>query len=754
MRFPNLPLLFLLFGISVQAAPPQLFVDASRAPAVTVGGCQVKQVALSGGKQRNVELFILNNGRLEIATVPTRGMSILYVKRRGDDGHWSTVLGWNSPVKQVVHPQYINLDARGGLGWLDGFNEWMVRCGLEFAGHPGQDVFIDNTGARAEMNLTLHGKIGNIPALQWNAVAVGNRTVIRGVVYEEMFFGPKFQLVTELSTEPNSDSFQIRDIVVNEGSAPQEMMLLYHCNFGAPLLEAGAKVVIAAESVKPMNTHAAQALASYDTYQGPTAGFIEEVFLVQPRSNELGQTTALLKNSTGTLGCSLNWSTRQLPYLTIWKNTVDERDGYVTGLEPGTCYPYNRRHEREQGRLLKLVPNEPYEFAIDVQIHPTAAAVAEAEARVQALQGAEPIRLIAEPEMVQEAEPVAMQAPATPAPAPVASPAPQAQPKRAEPPASIEGQFLKNIRQVTRWFPRAGEGYFSPDDQQIVYQAFPPGYPFYQIYVQDLAGGEPRRLSPGRGRTTCAYFSRDGQQILFSSSHTDPQIEETELAARRLAAEGGRRRYEWDFDPHMEIYVCNTDGSQLRRLTDSPGYDAEASYSHDGRHIVFTSSRDGDPDLYIMDADGTNVRQLTNVDGYDGGPFFSPDDQWIIFRSDRDQEHMLQLYAISVDGTREVQLTDDLNTVNWAPYFHPGGRFLIWTRADYSRGPQAANFDLYTMELDWTDGLHGGKVTRITDHPKADVLPVFSNSGRQLMWTSSRGEDGSSQLWIADWLPE
>ena len=170
---------------------------------------------------------------------------------------------------------------------------------------------------------------------------------------------------------------------------------------------------------------------------------------------------------------------------------------------------------------------------------------------------------------------------------------------------------------------------------------------------------------------------------------------------------------------------------------------------------MFTSTRDGDPDLYIMDADGSNVRQLTNVDGYDGGPFFSPDDRWVIFRSDREQEHMLQIYAISADGQHEVQLTDDLQTVNWAPYFHPSGKLIIWARADYSRGPQFANFDLYTMEVEMDEqSFRGGKVRRITDHEKADVLPVFSPDGKKLMWTSTRTDDGTSQLWIADWLPE
>lgn len=318
----------------------------------------------------------------------------------------------------------------------------------------------------------------------------------------------------------------------------------------------------------------------------------------------------------------------------------------------------------------------------------------------------------------------------------------------------LEAKHLTNIRQATAGLPRAGEGYFSPDGTKIVYQAYPVGYPFYQIYVQDLDSTTPTRMSPGRGRTTCSYFTVDGKRILFASSHTDPEISKTELAARKLAAEGGRRRYQWDFDPHMDIYTVNLDGTDLKRITDAPGYDAEGSYSSDGKQIVFTSSRDGDPDIYIMDADGGNVRQVTNVDGYDGGPFFSPDDQWIIFRSDRDEEHMLQLYAISVDGKTEVQLTDNLKQVNWCPYFHPSGDYLVWSGADYSRGPRApgAKFQLFTLELEWTkNSVKGGEVTQITHEPSHDVLPVFSPDGTKLMWTSTRSEDGSSQLWIADW---
>ena len=318
---------------------------------------------------------------------------------------------------------------------------------------------------------------------------------------------------------------------------------------------------------------------------------------------------------------------------------------------------------------------------------------------------------------------------------------------------AAESKQIANLKQVTSGLPRAGEGYFSPDGNWIVYQAYPIGYPFYQIYIQKIDETVPRLLSTGRGRTTCAYFSPDGKKIIFASSHTDPKIDETELKAREEAAKGGRRRYQWDFDPNMDIYVINVDGTGMRRLTDAPGYDAEGSYSPDGKQIVFTSMRDGDPDLFIMDADGSNVRQLTNQPGYDGGPFFSPDGKWVIFRSDRQKEHMLQLFAISVDGKTEVQLTNNLDQVNWCPFWHPSGKYIIWSGADYSKGPANAPFHLYTMEIESSEGtLKPGGITQITHSTAQDVLPVFSPDGKTLLWTSTRTPDGTSQLWKSDWL--
>jgi Tol biopolymer transport system component len=302
---------------------------------------------------------------------------------------------------------------------------------------------------------------------------------------------------------------------------------------------------------------------------------------------------------------------------------------------------------------------------------------------------------------------------------------------------------------------KAGEGYFSPDGSAIIYQAVPQGYPFYQIYTQQLTEGKAQLVSSGRGRTTCAYFHPSGKSILFASSHLDPQLSQTEEQARRQQEEdrksGARRRYQWDFDPHMDIFAADLDGKNLRRLTDAKGYDAEGAYSRDGRQIAFCSDRDGDPDIYVMHADGSNLRQLTNAPGYDGGPFISPNGNWVIFRSDRKKESYLQIHAIAIDGTSDVALTDN-EGVNWAPYWHPTKPWIIWTGADHSNPKARPNYDLWLMKYEERDGKIAAatKPIRVTDDANADVLPVFSPDGRKLMWTSNRTEDRESQLFIAD----
>jgi Tol biopolymer transport system component len=318
----------------------------------------------------------------------------------------------------------------------------------------------------------------------------------------------------------------------------------------------------------------------------------------------------------------------------------------------------------------------------------------------------------------------------------------------------LESAHLKNIRPITTDFVRAGEGYFSPDGRQIIFQAEEKGTgnPFYQIFVMDLATGRYRRVSPGIGRTTCSYFSPDGKKIIFASSHLDPDAKQHYAEEYRRREEeqrtGKRRRYQWDFDPYMDIFEANPDGTGLKRLTNTPGYDAEGSYSPDGKQIVFCSNRDGNLELYIMDVDGRNVRKLTNAPGcYNGGPFFSPDGKRVVFRSDRQKKDHLQLYIINSDGTGERALTHNLDWVYWAPFWYRDGKHIIFTAADHSNPAVRPNYDLWWMNVET------GKTVRITYAPGQDVLPAFSADGRQLMWTSTRDGRQPAQLYIADFVP-
>ncbi len=317
----------------------------------------------------------------------------------------------------------------------------------------------------------------------------------------------------------------------------------------------------------------------------------------------------------------------------------------------------------------------------------------------------------------------------------------------------VEAVHLKNIRQVTKDFVRAGEGYFSPDGKQIIFQAEDKdtGNPFYQIFVMDLETGAYRRVSPGIGRTTCSYFRPDGKKIIFASSHRDSDAHKhyAEEYAKRAEEkrQGKRRRYQWDFDPYMDIFEANPDGTGLKPLTDVMGYDAEGSYSPDGKHIVFCSNRDGNLELYIMDAGGGNVRKLTHAPGcYNGGPFFSPDGKRVIFRSDRKKKDHLQLYVIDADGSGERALTDDLRWVYWAPFWYKDGKHIIYTAADHSNPAVRPNYDLWWMNVET------GKTVRVTYAPGQDVLPAFSRDGTKVMWTSTRDGRQPAQLYRADFI--
>jgi len=337
------------------------------------GNWNISQKVLHGGKQEGSRLLTINNGAMIMDLIPTRGMNIKSVVA-GD-----VRLGWDSPIKEIVNPAFMNLESRNGLGWLEGFNEWLCRCGLEFSGHPNVDEFIDNVGNKSSMMLTLHGKIANIPSSYADVQVVRDldtvRLVVRSRVDERVFHGPKLELWSEVSTEIGSTRFRVQDTVTNHSRAAQEYQVLYHCNFGSPLLEEGSRLVAPVKTNTPFNDRAAEGLATFDTYGPPQDEFIEQVYKMTLRGDAQNNSAVMLHNRAADRGASMHFSLNELPYFTQWKNTDSLADGYVTGLEPGTSFPHNRKIEREAGHVQKLEAGGKQSFQLDVALHLDSSAV-------------------------------------------------------------------------------------------------------------------------------------------------------------------------------------------------------------------------------------------------------------------------------------------------------------------------------------------------------------------------------------------
>jgi hypothetical protein len=272
----------------------------------------------------------------------------------------------------LVHPNFINLEARGGLGWLDGFNEWIVRCGLSSFGAPGKDIIKDNTGKEKEVMLTLHGRIANIPASMLE-VRIGLKPPfeleVEGVVYERTMFGSNLKLTTSISTTLGSNSLKISDTIENLRGIPDEMQILYHCNLGSPFLEEGARFVAPIKRVAPRDVTASKDLDKFDLFGPPEKGFIEQVYFMELLGDDEGRTSAMLVNKDKTKAVSISFSLRNLPFFTLWKNTSAIEDGYVVGFEPGTGFPNTRQLEREQNRVIKLKSKEKYCTGLSISIH-------------------------------------------------------------------------------------------------------------------------------------------------------------------------------------------------------------------------------------------------------------------------------------------------------------------------------------------------------------------------------------------------
>lgn len=322
-------------------------------------------------------------------------------------------------------------------------------------------------------------------------------------------------------------------------------------------------------------------------------------------------------------------------------------------------------------------------------------------------------------------------------------------------PLKLEGErHLKNIKQLTFGGENA-EAYFSLDGSKLSYQWTQRGAECDQIFTMDLDGNNMGMVSTGKGKTTCAYYMPNGKEVLFASTHLGGD----DCPPKPDFSQG----YVWAIDETFDIFIANEDGTNLRQLTDSKGYDAEATVSLNGDRIVFTSTRNGDLDIYTMNIDGSDVKQLTDELGYDGGPFFSADGSKIIYRrtkfqSEEEKEDykrllsqglirpgQLEIWVMDADGSNKRQVTNN-GAANFAPYFFPDGKRILF--CSNLSDPDGRNFDIYMINLDGTGQ------ERVTYFDAFDGFPIFSPDGKKLVFCSNRNNElqNETNVFICDWV--
>lgn len=325
-----------------------------------------------------------------------------------------------------------------------------------------------------------------------------------------------------------------------------------------------------------------------------------------------------------------------------------------------------------------------------------------------------------------------------------------------------EETHFKNVRQLTNGGDNA-EAYFSFDGKKIVWQktSIKEGLPCDQIFMADVPKPgkplKPVQISSGKGRTTCAFFTKDNKNIIYASTHEGgkdcPPVPDRSKYGNK---------YIWPVYDSYDIYMTDLKGKKLQKLTNTPGYDAEATVSPDGKKMIFTSMRNGDLDLYVMDLQTRKIIQVTNTPGYDGGAWFSPDSKKIVWRASRPQpgEELveynallkeglvaptkMEVFTANADGSNAKQLTH-LGQANWAPNFMPDGRIIFCSNHEYKRG---FPFNMYTMNAD------GSNIEKISRDKGFDAFPMFSPDGKKIIFSSNRNNGGTrdTNIFIADWV--
>jgi Tol biopolymer transport system component len=317
-------------------------------------------------------------------------------------------------------------------------------------------------------------------------------------------------------------------------------------------------------------------------------------------------------------------------------------------------------------------------------------------------------------------------------------------------------RYFTGLKQLTFGGQNA-EAYFSSDGTKLIFQSTRPPFKCDQIFTMNVDGSDVRLVSTGEGRTTCSFLSPDGRTMIYSSTH---------LGGESCPPRPDRSRgYVWPIYPSYDIFSAAADGSDLKRLTETEGYDAEAIISSDGRRIVFTSIRSGDLDIYTMNVNGTGVKRLTNRKGYDGGPFFSWDGKSIVYRAyyPKTQEELkeyeallskdlirptrAEIFVMKADGSGKRQITDN-GAANWAPFMHPDNRTIIFSSNLHDS--ERRTFSLYLINIDGTG------LKRITYGARFDSFPMFSRDGKKLVFASTRNGKAPREfnIFIADWESE
>ncbi len=321
----------------------------------------------------------------------------------------------------------------------------------------------------------------------------------------------------------------------------------------------------------------------------------------------------------------------------------------------------------------------------------------------------------------------------------------------------VEGEKrIKNIRQLTFGGENA-EAYFSSDGKQLIFQSKRDGRGCDQIYKMNVDGSKVKMVSNGEGRTTCSYFFKGAKRVIYASTHGGSK----ECPPNPDFSQG----YVWAVYPDYDLYTSTPDGKDIRKLTDTKGYDAEATVSPDGKKIIFTSERTGDLELWSMDIDGKNLKQLTDEVGYDGGAFYSPDSKMIVYRRSTPTtaaevtryksllaQHLIvpttfEIWVMNADGSNKRQITN-LASGSFAPYFTPDGKRIIFCTNYFASDPRKRNFDLALI------GLDGKDLERVTFNETFDGFPMFSPDGKKLVFASNRNaaKEGDTNVFIADWV--